>query len=153
MNTCSICLDEFPNSEQHVQLPCCHKYHFKCIFDNMKRGIKPNECPMCREEIKDYNNLLIQTDPSTLTNLKKSQKEVINMHNQLVNQLENNKKINFNNFVELLQTINNNTNILITRMRTEHTNEEQTVFRTRSHSGTIWSNFRQFAREAYQLYE
>ena len=88
MNTCSICLDEFTNSEQHVQLPCCHKYHFKCIFDNMKRGIKPNECPMCREEIKDYNNLLIQTDPSTLTNLKKSQKEVINMHNQLVNQLE-----------------------------------------------------------------
>ena len=46
-DTCSVCLDEFSDSqEQATTLSCGHKFHTQCIIKSLR---KSNECPYCRD--------------------------------------------------------------------------------------------------------
>lgn len=44
----AICLEEWSDDEMAAELPCNHKYHFKCV---KKWLMIHNTCPQCRYEM------------------------------------------------------------------------------------------------------
>ncbi|KAL4309213.1 hypothetical protein GQ457_01G001300 [Hibiscus cannabinus] len=55
-NQCAICMDEFEEGTQVMQMPCKHLYHKDCLFPWLELH---NSCPVCRHELPtddpDYN--------------------------------------------------------------------------------------------------
>lgn len=70
-NSCAICLDGFPDSNNIYITPCSHNFHISCLFEflNIKKLIRPQTkecvltcthgdsvenftCPTCRQEIR-----------------------------------------------------------------------------------------------------
>ena len=49
--TCSICLDEFEETDDFEITKCDHLYHLKCIEDYVK-ATHNNKCPMCRTNME-----------------------------------------------------------------------------------------------------
>lgn len=47
-NVCSICLDEFTDSDPAVATVCSHSYHLQCIMQWAQRS---RECPLCFKDI------------------------------------------------------------------------------------------------------
>jgi hypothetical protein len=47
-NSCSVCKDEFENSQIALNLPCKHFFHDECIQPWLKER---NSCPTCRHEL------------------------------------------------------------------------------------------------------
>ncbi|KAJ2705225.1 hypothetical protein FB645_002623 [Coemansia sp. IMI 203386] len=47
---CGICMEEYQNKEQVVELPCAHFYHKECIDHWLKMN---GTCPICRKRIED----------------------------------------------------------------------------------------------------
>ncbi|XAR59616.1 hypothetical protein NMG60_11015517 [Bertholletia excelsa] len=47
-DTCSICLEEFCESEPSTVADCKHEFHLQCILDWCQRSSK---CPMCWQAI------------------------------------------------------------------------------------------------------
>ncbi|CAG9321108.1 unnamed protein product [Blepharisma stoltei] len=45
---CTICLENFIQSEKFVELPCLHAFHPKCI---MRWHMVDHSCPMCRQRL------------------------------------------------------------------------------------------------------
>lgn len=57
-NKCTICLDEFNDDDDIIELKCGHHFHEECIVHWFKTC--SNKCPICREEIArgvpDFSN-------------------------------------------------------------------------------------------------
>lgn len=52
---CPICCDNLEGKYELIELPCCHKFHYDCIFESYKASAilnrytsKIRECPYCR---------------------------------------------------------------------------------------------------------
>ncbi|KAE8706230.1 RNF181 protein [Hibiscus syriacus] len=47
-NQCAVCMDEFEEGTQAMQMPCKHLYHRDCLFPWLESH---NSCPVCRHEL------------------------------------------------------------------------------------------------------
>ncbi|KAE8669696.1 E3 ubiquitin-protein ligase RING1 [Hibiscus syriacus] len=47
-NQCAVCMDEFEEGTQAMQMPCKHLYHKDCLFPWLELH---NSCPVCRHEL------------------------------------------------------------------------------------------------------
>ncbi|KAE8703096.1 RNF181 protein [Hibiscus syriacus] len=47
-NQCAVCMDEFEEGSQAMQMPCKHLYHKDCLFPWLELH---NSCPVCRHEL------------------------------------------------------------------------------------------------------
>ena len=54
LNTCSICLNEFKEGDDVVQLKCSkyHIFHYDCIKPIQTGPARDRKCPMCRKPIE-----------------------------------------------------------------------------------------------------
>ena len=49
---CVICLEDFKNGENVINLPCIHLFHKNCIKDCLKNQ---NSCPICKFKLTEEN--------------------------------------------------------------------------------------------------
>ena len=61
-NTCSICYDDVTKETGSTQLSCSHLYHPRCIAQWM---ISHPNCPCCRAEPTEYENMMNLTPSDT----------------------------------------------------------------------------------------
>jgi len=51
---CTICMENFKNSDIILELKCCHFFHRKCWLENIFQSIEISsckiKCPMCRQD-------------------------------------------------------------------------------------------------------
>jgi hypothetical protein len=57
--TCSICIDELIIARKLKS--CGHAFHLKCIFNLIKFN-KNAKCPVCRRELDNLNNYILNND-------------------------------------------------------------------------------------------
>lgn len=62
--SCSICNNDFSESQTLIKLPCNHIYHKRCLIDWFREG--GNYCPICKETIIEDNERLTITEPPEL---------------------------------------------------------------------------------------
>ena len=62
--SCSICNNDFSESQILIKLPCNHIYHKRCLIDWFREG--GNYCPICKETIIEDNERLTITEPPEL---------------------------------------------------------------------------------------
>ncbi|CAF0746850.1 unnamed protein product [Brachionus calyciflorus] len=64
---CTICLNEYENSENVRRLPCMHLFHVNCVDQWLKMNKK---CPMCRVDIETKIINCENPEPCKTTNLQ-----------------------------------------------------------------------------------
>lgn len=89
-NDCSICLNEM--IEDTMILRCGHMFHNKCIVDCKKNK---NECPICRQEIKEYK--LITQEMVYRDTIEELKNNNTILYNQIQDTINITKKLCYDN--------------------------------------------------------
>ena len=99
-NNCVICLENFEDDDEVIEMNCFHLFHYECI----KKWFLPsnsvninNSCPECRKELFNFGKIDQNQEINTSHNL-----------NENFNNNNNNNNNNDNN--NILRVMNNNQN-------------------------------------------
>ncbi|CAH8567619.1 unnamed protein product [Schistosoma bovis] len=64
LGICSICFDDFKESESVIRLPCAHTYHQTCVTTWLKQH---GTCPVCRKDLSGRDTSRYEDPPPNLT--------------------------------------------------------------------------------------
>lgn len=102
---CTICFEKYEKGQVIRNLPCGHKFHYKCMKPWLKTSIY---CPLCRFDLKTYCSQKIDAQSNTQF-LKNNQFSLQNLENGHFDTVE--KKIEDSHsktFIDLKSCDNNN---------------------------------------------
>nr|CAH8853934.1 unnamed protein product [Trichobilharzia regenti] len=60
LGVCSICFDDFKESESTIKLPCSHIYHQTCVTTWLKQH---GTCPVCRKDLAGHDTSRFEDPP------------------------------------------------------------------------------------------
>ena len=137
---CSICHNNIENDKNIVITECNHKFHFSCLYKNIKQNTSTgNKCPLCRSYF-DKNHINV----------------IASWQTQTGNIYINNRYWNYswrhtNNIFNTIQTnrsfINRRARIRNSRNRRTQNISSNTVISNRIDSSTTLSHARSLLRE------
>ncbi|CAH8605263.1 unnamed protein product [Schistosoma rodhaini] len=64
LGICSICFDDFKESESVIRLPCAHTYHQTCVTTWLKQH---GTCPVCRKDLSGHDTSRYEDPAPNLT--------------------------------------------------------------------------------------
>nr|CAX72854.1 Heavy metal transport/detoxification protein,domain-containing protein [Schistosoma japonicum] len=64
LGICSICFDDFKESESVIKLPCAHIYHQNCVTTWLKQH---GTCPVCRKDLAGHDTSRFEDPTPNMT--------------------------------------------------------------------------------------
>ena len=99
-NNCVICLENFEDEDEVIEMNCFHLFHYECI----KKWFLPsnsvninNSCPECRKELFNFGKIDKNQEINTSHNINENINNNNNNNNNNILQIMNNNQNNMNN--------------------------------------------------------
>jgi hypothetical protein len=92
--TCAICQDEYKKNNTILLLPCNHTFHLICVKEWFKKN---TNCPICRNNIIEQNNLIEKLNKCTnieeVNKIITEKKRTINQQKKLIKKITKQNKL------------------------------------------------------------